>query len=330
MMVTDDLLERARSGDGAAFGNLVEPLRRELHVHCYRVLGSLQDAEDVVQETLVAAWRGLNGFDGRASLRTWLYRIATNRCLNALRDARRRPQQLFPPGVEPPTPTRFVEPLWLDPYPDALLAGLPDAAPGPDARYERHEAVSLAFLTAVQVLPPRQRAVLMLRDVLGYRAAEVADMLDMTTEAVTSALKRARAAVPVAAPSTASGRERDLADRFAAAVEDGDVDAMVALLTDDAWLTMPPAPLEYQGHAAIAGFMRVVGFRGGNRRYRLLPTAANAQPAFGSYISDGGSPLWRSHGLMVLTMTGDRVSAVTRFVTDGILPHFGLPPTLID
>ncbi|WP_239151705.1 sigma-70 family RNA polymerase sigma factor [Virgisporangium aurantiacum] len=332
--MTDQLLPRARAGDGAAFGELVEPFRRELHVHCYRILGSLQDAEDVLQETLVAAWRGLAGFDGRSSLRTWLYRIATNRCLNAVRDAKRRPAQLFPPGIEPPPPTRTVDPLWLDPYPDALLAALPDTAPGPEARYERHEAVSLAFLTAVQVLPPRQRAVLVLRDVLGYRAAEVAELLDTTVESVTSALKRARAALPSAASPSAPGHpavpavERGLADRFAVAVEDGDVDAMVALLTDDAWLTMPPAPIEYQGHAAIAGFMRHIGFRDGNRRYRLLSTRANGQPAFGAYISDGGEPTFRAHGIMVLTVAGDRLSAVTRFVSDGVLPHFGLPGEL--
>jgi RNA polymerase sigma-70 factor (TIGR02960 family) len=189
--------------------------------------------------------------------------------------------------------------------------------------------VSLAFLTAVQVLPPRQRAVLVLRDVLGYRAAEVAGMLDTTVESVNSALKRARAALPSAPGRPAvPAVERGLADRFAAAVEDGDVDAMVALLTDDAWLTMPPAPLEYQGHAAIAGFMGPIGFRNGNRRYRLLPTRANGQPAFGCYISDGGEPTFRAHGVMVITVAGDRLSAVTRFVSDGVLPYFGLPGEL--
>ena len=193
--LTGDLLTQARAGDGDAFRTLVEPYRRELQAHCYRMLGSVQDAEDAVQEMMMAAWRGLDGYEGRASVRTWLYRIATNRCLNALRDGARRPSNESVFGVPPPPPTRTAEPIWLQPYPDVLLEGVPDAAPGPEARVERREAISLAFVTAMQYLPPRQRAVLLLRDVLGFRAAEVADMLDTTEEAVTSALKRARAAV---------------------------------------------------------------------------------------------------------------------------------------
>ena len=321
------LLSRAQAGDDAAFGALVEPFRRELYVHCYRMLGSVQDAEDVLQETLTAAWRGLDGFEERASVRTWLYRIATNRCLNALRDGERRPKTVpgFA-GVEPPPPTRTVDPVWLQPIPDTLLASLPDDDPGPEARYERREAVSLAFVAAVQSLPPRQRAVLVLRDVLGFRAAEVAAMLGVTPDAVNGALKRARAVPftpPAAAPETPAA-----AFAFADAIERGDVDAMVALLTDDAWLTMPPVPLQYQGGAAIAEFMRRVGFRSGRRRYRLVPTAANLQPAYGCYTSDDGDPVWHAHGLMVLTLDGARVSACTRFVDNSLLPYFALPRRL--
>jgi len=328
-MVTEDLLERARAGDGDAFRALVEPHRRELQVHCYRMLGSVQDAEEVVQETLMAAWRGLDGYEGRASVRTWLYRIATNRCLNALRDGARRPRDESVFGVPPPPPTRIVEPIWLQPYPDVLLAGVPDAAPGPEARIERREAVSLAFVTAMQYLPPRQRAVLLLRDVLGFRAAEVADMLDTTEESVTSALKRARAAMPRERPArVVDASERAVAARFADAMERADVPGMIALLTDDAWMTMPPAPLEYQGHEVIAEFLRVVGFRSGTRRYRLIPTSANCQPAYGCYVFDHDEPVGHVHGLLVLTLDGDRVSAVTRFVDNSTLPYFGLPRTL--
>src|SRR5262249_18052677 len=193
-MLTTDLITRARGGDGEAFRELTEPYRRELQVHCYRMLGSLQDAEDVLQDTWLAAWQGLGAFEERASIRTWLYRIATNRCLNRLRSARRRPAKEWDiPQVEPPEPSRLGEVVWLEPYPAALLQGAGRIALGPEARYQQTEAVSLAFVTALQVLPARQRAVLILREVLGYQANEVADMLDSTVESVNSALKRARA-----------------------------------------------------------------------------------------------------------------------------------------
>src|SRR3954452_10509752 len=185
-----DLLLRARSGDEAAFGELVAPYQRELQVHCYRMLASLQDAEDALQETLLSAWLGLDGFEERSSVRTWLYRVATNRCLNMLRSSSRRPIAVEPLPTWPPEPTHLGEVAWLQPYPDALLA---DVEPGPEARYESREAISLAFITAVQLLPPNQRAVLLLRDVLGYRAAETADLLGLTEDAVNGALKRARA-----------------------------------------------------------------------------------------------------------------------------------------
>jgi RNA polymerase sigma-70 factor (TIGR02960 family) len=323
-------LSRARGGDEEAFRELVDPYRRELQLHCYRMLGSVQDAEDLLQETLLAAWRGLEGFEGRSSLRAWLYRIATHRCLNALRDRRRRPRTVEP-MVEPPEPTRRSEPLWLEPYPDALLDTVADAAPGPEARYELKEAVSLAFVAALQHLPPRQRVVLVLRDALGFRAAEVADMLETSEAAAKGALQRARAALETRlpardaerAPLPRSARERELVGRFAKAVESGDVDGVVTLLTGDAWLTMPPQPFEYQGHAAIAGFLRDrAALRG--RPLRLAPTRANGQPAFGCYLPDAEGAIGRPYGLMVLTIQGDRISAITWFGDHDVFPHFGL------
>jgi RNA polymerase sigma-70 factor (TIGR02960 family) len=332
--VTERTLSRARAGDEDAFRELIDPYRGELQLHCYRILGSVQDAEDLLQETLLAAWRGLERFDGRSSLRTWLYRIATNRCLNALRDKGRRPREV-PAMAEPPAPTRRSEPLWLEPYPDTLLDMAADASPGPEARYEFKEAVGLAFVTALQHLPPRQRVVLVLRDVLGFRAAEVADMLDASEAAVKAALQRARATVetrlPARDPEQArlprSPRERELVGRFAEAVESGDVDGVVSLLTDDAWLTMPPQPFEYQGHAAIAGFLHDrAALRG--QPLRLVPTRANGQPAFGCYLPDPEAATARPYGLMVLTVEGDQVSAITWFGDSAVFPHFGLPSTL--
>ena len=285
--MTEQTLARARAGDEDAFRELTDPYRRELQLHVYRIVGSAQDAEDLLQETLLAAWRGLERFEERASVRAWLYRIATNRSLDALRASRRRPEDL-PRMTEMPEPTRRAEPIWLEPYPDVLLEGIPDEAPGPEARYETKEAIALAFIVGLQHLPPQQRAVLVLRDVLGFRAEEVAEMLDTTATSVNSLLRRARAAfesrLPAAgrerAPLPNSKLERDVVGRFADAVEAGDIDAMVALLTDDAWLTMPPEPWEYQGPAAIGAFLRDREVRRG-APLRLVPTRANGQPAFG-------------------------------------------------
>jgi RNA polymerase sigma-70 factor (TIGR02960 family) len=333
-VVTADLLARARAGDGDAFRELVEPYRRELQVHCYRMLGSFQDGEDALQDTLLAAWQGLAGFEGRASLRTWLYRIATNRCLNVLRAASRRPAKEWDvPKVEPPEPTRLGEVVWLQPYPDALLEGATDVPLGPEARYEQSEAISLAFVTALQVLPPRQLAVLILRDILGFHADEVADMLDATVESVTSALKRARASLqrrrpPAAgrrpAPASNSPAEDAVVARFVRAWESADLDALVALLTDDIFVSMPPMPFEYEGRDAVARFCASL-FRAG-RRFDLVPTRANGQPAFGAYLR---APTGVRHGvgLYVLTLTGDRICAMTRF-DNGVLGWFGLPRSL--
>ncbi len=332
--VTADLVSRARAGDGEAFRALTEPHRRELQVHCYRMLGSLQDAEDAVQDTLLAAWQGLGGFAGRASLRTWLYRIATNRCLNARRSASRRPAREWDmPAVEPPEPTRLGEVGWLEPYPDALLEGAMDQPLGPAARYERSEAISLAFVTALQLLPPRQLAVLILRDVLGFPANEVAETLDSTVESVTSALKRARAGLRLRHPPSAwhapppapgAPAEETIVARFVRAYESGDVDALVALLTDDVFIAMPPIPLEYQGRDVAARLFASIF--GSGRRVDLVPTRANGQPAFGAYLR-AATGIRHGSGLFVLTLTGDRICAFTRFDAS-VLPWFGLPRSL--
>jgi RNA polymerase sigma-70 factor (ECF subfamily) len=331
---TADLISRARAGDGDAFLELVEPYRRELLVHCYRMLGSFQDAEDALQDALLAAWQGLGGFEGRASVRRWLYRIATNRCLNVLRTASRRPAKAWDiPRVEPPEPTRLSEVVWLEPYPDALLEGAIDVPLGPEARYEQTEAISLAFVTAAQVLPPRQLAVLLLRDVLGFHANEVADMLDSTVDSVNSALKRARASLqrrrpPIAEhgppPAPDSPAEDEIVARFVRAYESADLDALVALLTEDVFVSMPPIPLEYQGRDVVIRLCASL-FRGG-RVMDLVPTRANGQPAFGAYLR---APTGIRHGtgLIVLTLTGNRICALTRF-DNSVLPCFGLPRSL--
>jgi RNA polymerase sigma-70 factor (TIGR02960 family) len=329
--VTADLVDLARAGDGEAFRQLVSPYERELQVHCYRMLGSVADAEDAMQDALLAAWQGLGGFEGRASVRTWLYRVATSRCLNVRRSARRR-QGTLPPGPQPPEPTRLGEVTWLEPCPDTWLEALPDAEPGPEARYEAREAISLAFITAVQRLPPRQRAVLILRDVLGFAAREAAQVLGTTEESVTSALKRARATLrsglpgPAAPPpAPGSAQEKRLIERLTRAYEAGDVDGIVALFADDAWLTMPPAPLEYQGRGPIARFLAAIAFRDG-RTYRLVPTRANGQLALAAYLHEIRHPEdARANGLLVLTLSGDRIHAMTRF-TSAVFPTFGLPP----
>jgi RNA polymerase sigma-70 factor (TIGR02960 family) len=333
--VSPELLDRARSGDEAAFEQLVSPYRREMHVHCYRILGSVADAEDALQETLTAAWQGLPRFEARASIRTWLYRIATTRCLNMLRSARRRPPMDLATDVEAPEPTRLGEVVWLEPYPDVLLNDLPDRTSGPEARYEAREAISLAFVTALQLLPPRQRATLILRDVLDYSAREVAELLDTTEQSVTSALKRARTTVARELPDSdrpppppGSAAEQDLVSRLVRAFEDSDVEGMVALMTDDSWVRMPPVPLEYQGKDLARRFFATVAFRQG-RRYRLVPTRANGQPAFAVYLRDPVTNLARAFGIFVVTLVGDRVSAITRF-DNAVLPRFGMPRTIED
>jgi RNA polymerase sigma-70 factor (TIGR02960 family) len=330
---TAGLISRAQAGDGEAFRELIEPHRRELQVHCYRMLGSFQDAEDALQDTLLAAWRAFAGYEQRASLRTWLYRIATNRCLTVRRTASRRlAKEWDVPGVEPPEPTRLGEVVWLEPFPDTLLAGAIDLPPDPEARYEQTESISLAFVTALQLLPPRQLAVLVLRDVLGFHADEVAAMLDSTVESVTSALRRARATLQrrrsAAAdreppPACGSPAEKAIVAKFVRAYQSADLDTLVALLTDDVFISMPPMALEYHGRDVAANLY--AGIFGSGRRF-LVPTRANGQPAFGLYLH---TPTGIRHGigLLVLGLTGDRIHAMTRF-DNGVLPWFGLPRSL--
>jgi RNA polymerase sigma-70 factor (TIGR02960 family) len=329
---SSDLIQRAQSGDEAAFRDLIDAHRHELHLHCYRMLGSFHDAEDALQETLIAAWRGLSSFEGRSSIRTWLYRVGTSRCLNMLRSSRVRAREetLMQP-TQLPQPTRLGEVLWIEPYPDLLIDRVADRTPGPEAHYQATEAVSLAFITALQLVPPRQRAVHILRDVLGFHSKEVAQMLNATEESVNSALKRARATLRQRGPDSASRRapppqspeERALVERFTRAFQSDDIDALVALLTEDAWISMPPMPFEWQGHERAREVLRALLQPG----RRLVATRANGQPAFGLYLPDPRAPILHGVGLLVLTLAGDRISAITRFETS-LLADFGLPRTL--
>ena len=331
--MTSQALERAHAGEADAFRELTDPYRRELQVHIYRIVGSVQDAEDLVQETLLATWRGLDAFEGRASVHAWLYRIATNRSLDALRAARRRPKNLQWMS-EMPEPTHHGGAIWLEPFPDVLLEGIPDQAPGPEARYETKEAIELGFIVGLQHLTPPQRAVLVLRDVLGYHAEEVAEMLESTTHSVNSLLRRARAAfesrLPAGgrdrAPLPDSKRERDTLSRFADAIQTGDINGVLALLTQDAWLTMPPEPYEYQGPARIGAFLRARKIARGTPL--LVPTRANTQPAFGAYFPTPQTETARLYGILVLTLEGAQISAMTWFSGNSAPSNFGLPRIL--
>jgi RNA polymerase sigma-70 factor (TIGR02960 family) len=331
-------LSRARSGDEGAFERLVEPYRRELLVHCYRILGSVHDAEDMLQETLMSAWRGLDAFEGRASVRTWLYRIATNACLGVLRRA--RPSREIPPPPEPPgefpaASRTTAEPVWLEPCPDVWLEGLPDSLPGPEARYDSLEAIELAFVVALQQLSPRERAAVVLKDVLGFRSVETAALLDTSQASVNSALQRARDKLDllsvdrrrVDAPPPGSAAERDLVGRFARAFESGDIRSVVALLSADARMTMPPEPMEYVGPPEIQRFLSTVPAGGELQRFKLIATRANGQPALACYLRTREGPI-RAYGLMVLTLSRDRIVAITGFPDTSVFASFGLPRTL--
>jgi RNA polymerase sigma-70 factor (ECF subfamily) len=321
------IFERAASGDDAAFEEIVRPYRRELLMHCYRILGSVQDAEDALQEVLVSAWRALDGFDGR-SLRAWLYRIATNRSLNFLRDESRRPNSISFPGNGWPSAnlTASDEPWWLEPFPDALMD---EIALGPEARYDDRESVALSFVAGLQRLPPLQRAVLVLRDVMGFPASEVSTILGATPASVNSALSRARAGLQAERdvdriPLPRSREESQVIDRFVDAFQHGDLEEVVAILTEDARLTMPPEPFECIGPQAIVEFLQELGCLGP----RLVATRTNNQPAFGYYFPDPHSRILRVRGLLVLTLRDTQVSALTRFGDTGILARCGLPRTL--
>ncbi|WP_211658675.1 RNA polymerase subunit sigma-70 [Phytoactinopolyspora halophila] len=333
--MTPSTPDRARDRSDEAFHELVEPYRRELHLHCYRMMGSLADADDMLQETMLAAWRGLAGFAGRSSIRAWLYRIATNRCLNALRDSRRRaPAEPVPP-FDPPPPSRRSDLTWLQPYPDTLLEQATDQAPGPAGRYLAREATELAFVAALQELPPRQVATLILCDVLDFSVADVAEMLDTTGNAVKGALQRARASVARRTTARSDGHRHthsthgwDIARRFARAFTEDDIDGVIELLTDDAWLAMPPAPHEYHGPTAIGAFLRSSATWRAGRRIRLVPTGANVQPAFGCYLAGDDDAGVRFNGIIVLTLRDGRIAGMTRFLDPGLSHAFGMSPTV--
>jgi RNA polymerase sigma-70 factor, ECF subfamily len=335
----DELLQAARVGDEDSFRRLLDPHRNELHAHCYRMLGSVHDAEDALQDALLHAWRGLPRFAGRSSLRTWLYRIATNACLDVIA---RRPKRVLPMdygGPSDPHPGPYapiVESVWIEPYPDDTV-DVGDRYTGPEARYEQRESVELAFVAALQHLPAQQRAVLILREVLGFSAKEVADTLDSTVASVNSALQRARKAAGERLPASSQqaalrslGDERlhELVERYMRAWEDADVQAIVALLTDDATITMPPCPTWFQGRDAVAGFLTAFAFAGEGRRVRLVPTRANGQPAFGSYRWDDGTEAFERVSLHVLTLGGERIQEINTFVDPTAFGRFGLPERL--
>jgi RNA polymerase sigma-70 factor (ECF subfamily) len=335
-MSQPDLLTAARDGDENAFAQLIGAYRTELSAHCYRMLGSVHDAEDALQESLLRAWRGLARFEGRSSLRSWLYTIATNVCLRAIE---RRPKRVLPidygPSVDDPHAAHgepLVESVWVEPYPDEGL-GLADGLAGPDARYELRESVELAFIAALQHLPAQQRAVLILRDVLGFTGAEVADALQTTPGAVYTALQRAHNTVDERLPAqTQQATLRSLGDEGLRAIVEGfvdaweraDIDALAARLAEDAALTMPPWSEWYRGRDAIAAFLRATPLSE-RYRWRVVPTQSNGQPAFAHYLWDAEAAAFMAHGIAVLTLDGDRIGELTIFRDPELVARFGLP-----
>jgi RNA polymerase sigma-70 factor, ECF subfamily len=328
-----ELLGAARDGDQQAFAMLVDPYRRELQAHCYRMLGSHADAEDALQETLLRAWRGLARFEERSSLRSWLYRIATNRCLTAIE---RRPRRVLPidyaPAADPHDgPADAVnDPVWLEPYPDGEL-GLEGPA-GPEARYEQREGIELAFIAALQHLPARQRAALILRDVLGFSARETADVLETTPVSIDSALQRAHKTVDERLPSQSQqqtlrllGDEqlRELVERFITAWEQQDVDAVVSLLAEDVRIVMPPLPSWYSGRDQVAAFLRDYPLSG-VRHWKMIPTSANGQPAFATYAWGEQIQAFAPHSISVLTLRGDQIEEIMAFLSPELLAPFAV------
>ena len=329
-----DLLESARAGDHGAFERLLAPYGAELHAHCYRMLGSVHDAEDALQEALLRAWRGLSRFEGRSAVRSWLYRIATNACLRVIE---RRPQRVLPIDYGPPADPHgepgepMIESVWVEPYPDESLS-LQDRFATPEARYEQLESVELAFVAALQYLPARQRAVLILRDVLGFSAHEVAAMLRASPVSVDSALQRAHRSVDERLPDRsqqatlrALGDQRltDLVAVYVDAWERGDVEAVAALLAEDALMAMPPLASWYQGRDAVARFLARRVLAGANP-WRLQPTRANGQLALAQYIWDPEKALFAPHGIAVLTLRGEQIAEITAFLEPEAVAPFGL------
>jgi len=333
-----ELLESARHGDERAFSQLIALHRAALHAHCYRMLGSVQDAEDALQETLLNAWRALPRFEGRSSLKSWLYRIATNACLKTIE---RRPRRVLPvdygPAADPHDPLAqpLVESVWLEPYPD-IGTELEDRLASPDARYEQRESVELAFVAALQHIPARQRAVLILRDVLGFSAREVAETLEMTPAAVDTALQRAHKTVDERLPERSQQatlqaigdeRLREIVDGFVDAWERADVDSVVAMLAHDATITMPPRPTWYRGREAVETFLRAVALAAGTR-WRLLPVNASGQLAFAEYRWDETTNSFLAEAVTVLTLADALIADITAFRGPELFPHFGLPERL--
>jgi RNA polymerase sigma-70 factor, ECF subfamily len=333
----NELLQAARAGDQDAFGRLVEPLRAELHAHCYRMLGSLHDAEDALQESLLRAWRGLPRFEGRSTVRSWLYRIATNACLDAIA---RRPKRVLPIDYGPPSEPQadpgepLVESVWIEPYPDETL-GLDDAYAAPEARYEQREAVELAFVVALQHLPAKQRAVLILREVLGFSAREVAQSLETTVASVNSALQRARKTVDDRLPeqsqqatlrSLGNARIRRLVQAYVDAWARGDVDAVRAMLAEDAVMSMPPWASWWHGRETIAGFARTaMEFCADSR---TVSTSSNGQPAVAYYHLDAETGHYKPAAIDVITFEGALIKEITAFASPEFFSGFGLPPEL--
>jgi RNA polymerase sigma-70 factor, ECF subfamily len=330
-----ELLEAARAGDEEAFARLVKPHRNALHAHCYRMLASVPDAEDAVQDALLNAWRGLSGFEGRSSVRSWLYAIATNACLRAIE---RRPKRVLPidygPAADPhgALDEPLVETVWMEPYPDERL-GIDDGLAGPEARYEQRESVELAFIAALQHLPAQQRAVLILRDVLGFSAREVAESLETTPTGVDSALQRARKSVDERLPKRSQQAVlrslddqglREIVEGFVDAWERSDVDAVVAMLTSDGAISMPPYPTWYRGRDAVAAFLAEFPLRR-DRRWRIVPVRANGQLAFGEYSWDEERGVFTAHSINVLTLAEEGIAEITAFLDPELIPRFGLP-----
>lgn len=329
----------ARAGDGDAFARLVEPFQVELRTHCYRMLGSLHDADDALQETLLRAWRGLARFEGRSSLRTWLYTVATNVCLRVIdrRSKRILPIDHGPASADPhgELGEPLTEAVWVEPYPDELLEAA-DGPLGPEARYEQRESVELAFIAALQHLPARQRAVLILRDVLGYTGAEVATTLETNPDAVYSALQRAHKTVDERLPAQSQQATlraldddelRDIVKGYVDAWERHDIDALTAKLAEDAVLAMPPYPQWYRGRELIATFLAAAPIAD-DSRWRVVPISANGQPAFGHYRWDDEAQAFIGRAVAVLTLVGDRIGEITAFRDPALFSRFGLTDNL--